>query len=170
MDGNGELLSLLDKPNRRLVSALSPIISGRVEGQTKYHEHLQRLVGLEDFQHPGIESDILFEADYHHVAIEPNLLGRGDPYCSRCDRDGVTSQDKDCRCGKGRLWTEWYAGANHMPSHLSSPALEVLSQLSSHDGFMLISWLLQNLQHQHRSPHLTWQSLVRRAGAQRFHP
>ena len=92
VDEKVELLSRLDKPNRRLLSALSPIISDRVEGQTKFHEHLQRLVGLEDFHHPGIEDDILFEADFDHVKIEPDLLESGDPYCSRCDHGRVVSR------------------------------------------------------------------------------
>ena len=96
----GELLGMLDKPNRRLLNALSPIISDRVEGQTKFDEHLQRLVGLEeDFQHPGIENDVLFEAGCDHVKIEPGLLERGDPYCSYCDRGKVVDrpQRKDTR-------------------------------------------------------------------------
>ena len=85
VDGKVELLSMFDKPNRRLLNALALIISDREMGQTNYHEHLQRLARLESFQHPGVGSDLLFEADYNHVALEPDLLERGDPYCSRCD-------------------------------------------------------------------------------------
>ena len=85
VDGKVELLSRLNNPNRRLLNALAPIISDREMGQTKFHEHLQRFATLESFQHPGIGSDLLFEADYDHVALEPDLLERGDSYCSRCD-------------------------------------------------------------------------------------
>ena len=92
VDEEVDLLSQLDKPNRRLLNALNPIISDRAEGQTKFLEHLQRLVKLKDFQHPGIESDILFEADCDHVKIEPDLLERGVLYCSRCDHSRVISR------------------------------------------------------------------------------
>ena len=88
-DGTVEQLSTLDKPSRRLLSALSPIISDRMEGQTKFHEHLQQLAKLEDFQHPGIENDILFEADCDHVKIEADLVERGEHYCCRCDRSKI---------------------------------------------------------------------------------
>ena len=30
-----------------------------------------------------------FEAEYDNVALEPGLLERGDPYCSRCDQGRV---------------------------------------------------------------------------------
>ena len=87
VDGNVELLSMLDKPNRRLLNALASMISDRSMGHTKYHEHLQRLAELKEFKHPGIESDLLFEAGYNHVALEPDSL---EPYCSRCDHGKVT--------------------------------------------------------------------------------
>ena len=84
-DGRVEQLGMFDKPSRRLLNALTPIISDRESGQTKYHEHLQRLAELESFQHPGIANDLLFEAGYDHIALEQGLLEAGDPYCSRCD-------------------------------------------------------------------------------------
>ena len=85
--GKVELLNMLVKPNRRLSNALALIISDREMGQTRYHEHLQRLAGFEKFQHPRIGSDLLFEAD--HVTLGPDLLERGYCYCYRCDHGKV---------------------------------------------------------------------------------
>ena len=87
LDGNVELLSMLDKPNRRLLTALSPIISDREMGEMKFHNHLHRLRSLPKFQHPGLESDALFEADYDHVADESeNLVEPIKPHCYQCNR------------------------------------------------------------------------------------
>ena len=87
-----ELLSMLDKPNRRLLNALTPIISDRAMGRTEYHKHLQRFRDLPKFQHPGLESDILFKKDCDHIAVDPQLLEIGYPYCFRCDRSKVVSR------------------------------------------------------------------------------
>lgn len=85
-EGRVELLSMLDKPNRRLLNALAPMISDREMGQAKYHDHLHRLADLAQFQYPGLEGDILFEADYDHVAAGLDKLDEpDDPHCRRCD-------------------------------------------------------------------------------------
>ncbi|CAF9918035.1 MAG: hypothetical protein ALECFALPRED_000474 [Alectoria fallacina] len=85
-EGRVELLSMLDKPNRRLLNALAPIISDREMGQMNFHDHLHRLSDLQNFQHPGLESDTLFEAGYDHVAVDKDALVEADkPHCYRCN-------------------------------------------------------------------------------------
>ena len=86
VQGNTELLSMLDKPKRPLRNALSPIISEREMGQTKYHLHLQRLSDLPQFRHPGLDNDTLFEANYDHVALESNNPLQSDhSHCYHCN-------------------------------------------------------------------------------------
>ena len=75
-----ELLGMLDKPDRRLLNALGSIISDHEMKDTKYHHHLRRLSGLEQFHYPGLDEDILFEQGYDHVA------GKNKPCFPLCDR------------------------------------------------------------------------------------
>lgn len=94
VEGRVELLSILDKSNRRLLNALSPIISDREMGQTRWHEHLQRFPHLHNFQHPGLENDILYKADYDHTVVEPSLVELGYSYCHHCDPTKVVSRPR----------------------------------------------------------------------------
>lgn len=92
-EGSIELLTMLDKPNRRLLNALTPVISDREMRQTKYHYHLHRLADLAQFQYPGLENDTLFEAEYDHVAVElGTLVEPNTPHCHRCDRAHVVER------------------------------------------------------------------------------
>ena len=75
-DGNTEPLGILDKPDRRLLSALGLLLRNRIFGRTKFPEHLKRLQKLAGFSRPGLEHDKLFKSTYHHV---------GGPDCSSCD-------------------------------------------------------------------------------------
>lgn len=77
-DGNTEPLSMLDKPDRRLVTALGVVLFNRVLGRTRFPEHLARLQSLPGFSHPGVEHDNLFKSTYPHPAKEEQ--------CSFCDR------------------------------------------------------------------------------------
>lgn len=81
--GRVELLGMLDKPDRRLLTALGFIISDHEMKDTKYHHHLRRLDDLEKFRYPGLDKDILFEPGYDHVAV-----GQDQPCCSLCNRTG----------------------------------------------------------------------------------
>ena len=76
-DGNIEPLGTLEKPDRRLLSALGLLLQNRILGRTRFPEHLQRLQKLAGFSHPGLENDKLFKSTYHHP---------GGPNCSSCDR------------------------------------------------------------------------------------
>ena len=75
-DGNTEPLGILDKPDRRILSALGLLLRNRISGRTRFPEHLKRLEKLASFSHPGLEHDKLFNSTYHH--------GRR-PDCSSCD-------------------------------------------------------------------------------------
>ena len=76
-DGNTEPLGVLDKPDRRLLSALGLLLRNRILGRTRFPEHLKRLQNLPGFSHPGLEHDKLFRSTYHHVS---------GPKCASCDR------------------------------------------------------------------------------------
>ena len=61
-------------------------------GRMKFHEHLRRFRHLQNFQYPGLESDLLYEADYDHVAVEPSPVKLGQSYCYHCDPAKVVSR------------------------------------------------------------------------------
>ena len=82
-NGDTEPLGILDKPDRRLLSALGLLLRNRVLGRTKFSEHLKRLQKLAGFWHPGLEHDKLFKSTCHHV--------RG-PNCSFCDCTQLTER------------------------------------------------------------------------------
>ena len=71
-------LGLLEKPSRRLLNALNPMISDREMGETKFHHNLGMLDNLAKFQYPGTEQDFLFEANYRHI--------RNSTACTECDQ------------------------------------------------------------------------------------
>lgn len=73
---NIEPLGILDKPDRRLLSALGLVLRKRVLGRTRFSKHLKRLRNLVGCSHPGLEHDKLFKSTYHHV---------GGLNCSFCD-------------------------------------------------------------------------------------
>ena len=74
-----EPLGILNKPDRRLVAALGPMISDSVIGRNHFSEHLGRLSALGAFSHPGIRHDKLFVSSYKHSGGS----SEADP-CHRC--------------------------------------------------------------------------------------
>ena len=82
-DGNIEPLGVLDKPDRRILSALGLVLRNRIRGTTKFPEHLNKLQDLPGFSHPGLEQDKLFKSSYPHV---------GGPNCSSCDYTELTTR------------------------------------------------------------------------------
>ncbi len=74
-----ESLGSLDKPDRRLLSALSVMLSDRELGEYAFHEHLTRLATLDNFAYPGLEKDKLYSPDFEHVDTDPNST------CDHCD-------------------------------------------------------------------------------------
>ena len=73
---NIEPLGVLDKPDRRLLSALGLLLRNQKLKRTKFQEHFERLQSLGSFSHPGHELDKLFNSTYPHI---------GEPNCSSCD-------------------------------------------------------------------------------------
>ena len=86
-DQKSTYLGLFNKPSRQLLNALNPILSDRETKETRFHEHLQRLAGLDKFLHPGLDKDVLFEAEYPHAAI-----GSSERVCDGCDREHVVKR------------------------------------------------------------------------------
>ena len=80
---NVEPLGILDKPDRRLLNALSLLLRNRILGRTRFPEHLKRLQDMASFSHPGLEHDKLFKSTYRHV---------GGPSCSSCDCAQLTQR------------------------------------------------------------------------------
>ena len=73
-----ELLTYFDKPHPRLLHALTSINSDLdVGGQDTFECHLQKLAGLKEFEHPGLENDRLYEAGSVHDDKETD--------CGKCN-------------------------------------------------------------------------------------
>ena len=72
---NYQSLSILDKPDFPLLGALGNLLAGRILKDLQLHKHLARCD--EDFGHPGLTNDVLFEADYRCISKD------GD--CRDCD-------------------------------------------------------------------------------------
>ena len=85
--GNFELLGILDKPHRHLLSALGAILSNRELGdpRTSFQRHLSKLKDHPKFSHPGQELDRLFAQDCLHV--------EGESDCSRCDASQLVKRE-----------------------------------------------------------------------------
>ena len=82
-------LGLFNKPSRQLLNALNPILSDREMKETRFHRHLQRLGHLDKFRHPGLDKDVLFEAEYPHNAVGPS-----EHVCTGCDREYIVKRLK----------------------------------------------------------------------------
>ncbi|MCJ1271298.1 hypothetical protein MMC22_011198 [Lobaria immixta] len=82
-DRNIEPLSTLDKPDRRILSALGLLLRNRILRRTRFPEHLKRLQKLASFSYPGLEHDKLFKSTYRHV---------GEPNCSSCESSQLTER------------------------------------------------------------------------------
>ena len=95
-DDEFELFAKLDNPNRQLLNALGSIMSDHEVGETEYHRYLRRLDTLEEFRHPGLDKDILFEPNYTHVAVGSETLVEpdNDDSCYRCDTANVAKRPR----------------------------------------------------------------------------
>ena len=75
--GNRELLGMLDKPHKELLSALGLLFANCILGERKPHEHLARLAGIvPGFSSPPSSPDQLYQSDYNHC--------EGAVGCDRC--------------------------------------------------------------------------------------
>jgi len=64
---NYENTSNLNKPDRRLLSALGSIVTNHECGDTKFDDHLSKIMSKNSkFAHPGLHNDKLFKATYCH--------------------------------------------------------------------------------------------------------
>ena len=81
-----ERLSIMDKPSRRLLSALGRMLTDRVRGKEFFSSHLTKLiqVGVKGFGHPGSEQDTLYQSDYEHADSAT---------CDDCDRAKVVPRE-----------------------------------------------------------------------------
>ena len=84
-----ELLGSLDKPHRRLLTALGSILRDRIIGECNFDRHLQRLAHLPMFAHPSIDKDVLYDASYRHV--EENTASK---HCSNCETSHILQRKK----------------------------------------------------------------------------
>ncbi|KAK6504341.1 hypothetical protein TWF506_002544 [Arthrobotrys conoides] len=71
--GEDGFIGSLDKPDRRLLNALTTLEENHSNGRTEFAEHVKR----SRYSHPGLEKDNLFESTYIHTA--------GGSACSTCD-------------------------------------------------------------------------------------
>jgi hypothetical protein len=74
------LLSTLDKPDRKLLSALGHLMANHTGRWSHFSKHLAKLGDLEDFASPGIEKDNLYPPTYGHI---------DGPTCEKCDKEQV---------------------------------------------------------------------------------
>jgi nucleoside phosphorylase len=74
------LLSTLDKPDRRLLTALGHLVANHTGRWRHFSKHLQKLSDLEDFANPGCEKDNLYRSNYGHA---------GGDTCENCDPEQV---------------------------------------------------------------------------------
>ena len=83
--GDRDLLGSLDKPHRRLLTALSKYFSLYLLGKSNFNVHLERLKGLKmDFGRPTFPGDRLYRSSYEHVDAVPYSAG-----CGSCPADGL---------------------------------------------------------------------------------
>ena len=81
-----ERLSVMDKPNRRLLSALGQMLTDRVRGRDLFSSHLTKFIqaGVKGFGYPGSEEDTLYQSDYVHA---------GSNQCDDCDHVKVVKRE-----------------------------------------------------------------------------
>lgn len=81
-----ERLSIMDKPNRRCLTALGKMLTARVKSREFFHSHLERFIkaGVKGFGHPGPEKDMLYQSDYGHI---------GSATCEACDSTRVLMRE-----------------------------------------------------------------------------
>ncbi|KAJ4353222.1 uncharacterized protein N0V89_004949 [Didymosphaeria variabile] len=92
--GEFEMVGTMQNPDWRLLSALSMLTSDHKLRRTKFHDQLARLRDFDEFAHPGLEQDLLFQAGHRHAG------GWGSD-CTVCNPDELvlrplrTEDDKD---------------------------------------------------------------------------
>ena len=81
-----ERLSLMDKPDRRLLNVLGKMLTARVRGREFFHSHLERFTnaGVKGFAHPGPSQDTLYQPTYQHS---------GSVTCEHCDSTKVVKRE-----------------------------------------------------------------------------
>lgn len=77
---------ILQKPHRRLLTALGSMLRDRALGESDFTKHLQRLSSMKSFSHPGLEKDSLYRQDYEHSHDRKN------PTCEKCDPDQLVKR------------------------------------------------------------------------------
>ncbi|KAK8045712.1 hypothetical protein PG996_013776 [Apiospora saccharicola] len=80
-DGRFEISGTIDRPDRVLLNALGALESDHEMDETNFQEHSERLLAWknkERFAFPGLDKDLLFQADYKHN--EESMEG-----CASCD-------------------------------------------------------------------------------------
>ncbi len=83
--GNRELLGVLDKPDRRLLTALGKLFSLYALGTSNFNVHLERLRGLKfDFTRPTRYTDRLYSSSYEHLGTGPISMD-----CDSCLAEGL---------------------------------------------------------------------------------
>ncbi|KAK7906415.1 hypothetical protein PG985_016421 [Apiospora marii] len=68
-DGKFEMLGMIDKPDRILLNALGALEVDHEMDESGFQEHRERLLawkGKKNFAFPGLDKDLLFQADYKH--------------------------------------------------------------------------------------------------------
>jgi nucleoside phosphorylase len=79
-----ENTSNLDKPDRRLLSALGSVVTNHECGNTKFEFHLEKIITKNPkFKHPGLNNDKLFDATYQHGDFKD---------CSKCSVQELVSR------------------------------------------------------------------------------
>ncbi|KAL8709779.1 MAG: hypothetical protein Q9220_005565 [cf. Caloplaca sp. 1 TL-2023] len=82
-----EPLGILNGPDRALIAHLTPFLGNRVLGdRLGFRKNMERLTN--DFQHPGLENDILFAANYKHPKVPGQVYGT----CEDCDSSKVVDR------------------------------------------------------------------------------
>ena len=81
-----ERLSHMDKPGRRLLSALGKMLTARVLGKRFFDSHLERFTkaSVKGFAHPGPSQDTLYQSTYQHS---------GSATCEDCDSTKVVKRE-----------------------------------------------------------------------------
>ena len=84
-----DLLANMDNPHRLLINHLTPFLIEPVLGDRPgFDKNLKKLKDELGIQHPGLENDILFAADYEHTEGQ----GENDPRCEACDRSRLVQR------------------------------------------------------------------------------
>lgn len=95
-----EITGSLDRPHAVLLKALPFLKVDYVRGQTTFFKHMAKLQGNpllgNQFRHPGLEHDLLFESTYNHV-------GGYNSNCTGCDRGRLIKREPRSESDKERF-------------------------------------------------------------------